>query len=50
MDLTHLQLYISEIQESTNVEDWYWIEGSKNIADWITPGKNPNELNANSIW
>ena len=47
---TFTAVRIGEIQESTNVGDWYWIEGSKNIVDWITRGKNPNELNANSIW
>ena len=27
---------IGEIQEGTNVEDWYWCDSEHNIADWLT--------------
>ena len=32
------------------MESWYWIEGSVNIADWITRGKEPKELGSESLW
>ena len=41
---------IGEIQEGTNVEDWYWVESEYNIADWITRGKKPDEIGLNSNW
>ena len=41
---------IGEIKEGTNPSDWYWIEGELNIADWITRGKKPKEIDANSSW
>ena len=47
---TFTAVRIREIQEFTYVEDWYWIDSSKNIADWITGGKHLSELNAHSIW
>ena len=41
---------IGEIQEGTNSSDWYWKEGELNIADWITRGKKPKEIDADSSW
>ena len=41
---------IGEIQSVTDKNDWYWVEGSKNIADIITRGKNPLELGVESEW
>ena len=47
---TFAAVRVGEIQETTDNNDWYWIDSSNNIADWITRGKNPEELNENSIW
>ena len=41
---------IGEIQQGRNPSDWYWIEGELNIADWITRGKKPKEIDADSSW
>ena len=41
---------VGEIQENTNREDWFWIESKYNIADWLTRGKRPSEINSESIW
>ena len=41
---------IGEIQSTTNKEDWHWLEGSLNIADIISRGKNPGELDIGSEW
>ena len=35
---------IGEIQEGTNVEDWYWTESKHNIADWLTRGKTTRDI------
>lgn len=36
---------IGEIQKAGHVEDWRWIEGKRNIADILTRGATPEELN-----
>ena len=41
---------IGEIQGSTRKEEWYWIAGKWNIADWITRGKRPSEIDSESDW
>jgi len=41
---------IGEIQEGTERNVWYWTEGKYNIADWLTRGKKPTEINLNSNW
>ena len=41
---------VGEIQQNTNPDDWYWTESKNNIADWLTRGKKPNDLNSESIW
>ena len=41
---TFVAVRIGEIQETSGMESWYWIEGSVNIADWITRGKELKEL------
>ena len=47
---TFVGVTIGEIQEATKPEDWYWIEGKQNIADVITKGRKPLELNHDSDW
>lgn len=41
---------IGEIQSSTNIEDWCWIPGHENIADLVTRGASPQNLDENSTW
>ena len=41
---------IGEIQEGTERGDWYWTKGKHNIADYITHGKKPTDINLNSNW
>ena len=41
---------VGEIQEGTNPSDWYWIEGSNNVADMLTRGKIWDELKEGSSW
>lgn len=41
---------IGEIQEGTNVEDWYWCESEHDIADWLTRGKKPSDIDHSSSW
>ena len=40
---------VGEIQLNTNPKNWFWIESKHNIADWLTRGKKPNEMNSESI-
>lgn len=41
---------IGEIQGSTNVQDWWWIPGALNIADIISRGVSPEELDEGTEW
>jgi len=43
---------IAEIQAATNgnLGDWFWVKGKQNTADWLTRGKNPNDLSPDSEW
>ncbi|XP_070403557.1 uncharacterized protein [Nothobranchius furzeri] len=41
---------IGEIQGSTKIQDWWWIPGSLNIADLITRGAKPHDLDEGSEW
>ena len=43
---------IGEIQASTggNMSEWAWLSGEQNTADWLTRGKDPNELGVESEW
>ncbi|KAL4005116.1 hypothetical protein ACER0C_004829 [Sarotherodon galilaeus] len=41
---------VGEIQSSTDVQDWWWIPGSANIADIPTRGASPNALTEDSEW
>ena len=34
---------IGEIQNSTKIQDWWWIPGSQNVAAKITRGANPKD-------
>ncbi|KAI3352112.1 hypothetical protein L3Q82_020927 [Scortum barcoo] len=41
---------VGEIQKSTSVDDWWWISGDLNVADIITRGATPADLQENSVW
>ena len=43
---------VGEIQDYTDgdISCWAWLPGSKNIADWLTRGKDPGELGKTSEW
>lgn len=41
---------IGEIQKAGPVDEWKWIEGCRNIADIITRGATPEELDEESEW
>ena len=47
---TFVGVRVGEIQEKTNPTDWYWVEGSKNVADMLTRGNTPLELAEDSEW
>ena len=48
---TYPALRIGEIQEISKSEDWYWIEGSLNIADILTrKHAKVDDLKEESIW
>lgn len=41
---------IGEIQSSTQLHYWWWVPGPLNIADIITRGAGPRDLDENSTW
>ena len=43
---------IGEIQAAIgrDMSDWYWICGENNIADWITRGRTPEDIEPDSEW
>ena len=43
---------IGEIQAATNgsLDEWFWLSGSNNIADWVTRGRSPMQLKLDSEW
>ena len=47
---TYVAVRIGEIQESTDPQTWYWVDGKLNISDWLTRGKAPCELDLHSTW
>ena len=48
---TYVALRVGEIQESTKPDEWFWIEGSLNIADWVTrPNRTAADIKEGSIW
>lgn len=47
---TYAAVRVGEIQEATAPSDWYWLDGQKNIADWTTRAKKPQDISENSSW
>ena len=43
---------VGEIQAATggDMSEWAWIPGIDNIADWLTRGRQPGEIDAQSEW
>ena len=41
---------IGEIQRETCTNEWYWIPGDRNIADWVTRGKLSSDLTLSNAW
>lgn len=41
---------VGEIQNTTAIQDWWWIPGSHNVADIITRGASPRDLDEESEW
>lgn len=41
---------VGEIQKTGPVTDWWWIPGDLNIADSITRGAAPEDLQEESEW
>ena len=47
---TYIGVRIGEIHERTQETDWYWINSNNNIADWLSRGRLPKDLDVNSEW
>ena len=41
---------LGEMQRNSNKQEWFWLPGSLNIADLITRGCSPENLNIDSPW
>ncbi|MCI4375255.1 hypothetical protein PGIGA_G00107360 [Pangasianodon gigas] len=41
---------VGKIQKAGSVEDWWWIPGGLNVADLITRGATPEDLQEDSVW
>ena len=47
---TFVGVRIGEIRSLTRPDDWYWVDGSVNIADIISRGRQPEDLASDSEW
>ena len=47
---TFVSVRLGEIQQSTEKSMWYWVDGTKNIADWTTRPKKPSDIDESSEW
>jgi hypothetical protein len=47
---TYAGVRVGEIQQGTELDNWFWVEGSVNIADWITRGKMALDIGKISAW
>ena len=47
---TYAAVRIGEIQTKSDKDDWHWVEGSLNIADWVTRPKAPADIGIDSLW
>ena len=47
---SYVAVRVGEMQEGTQLKDWYWIESCLNIADCLTRGNIPSALGKGSVW
>ena len=47
---TFVSTKIGEIQSGSKPNDWYWVNGEYNIADILSRGEKPENLNGSSMW
>ena len=47
---TFAAVRVGEVQEGTNTKDWYWTASEFNVADLLTRGSKPNDIDVNSKW
>ena len=47
---TFVSVRSGEIHQSTNRDEWHWIDTTNNVADCITRGKASSELNSDIVW
>ena len=50
MDATPAQRYELAKFNKPQICQWFWIDDTLNIADWITRGRKPWEICVHSIW
>lgn len=41
---------VGEIQNAGPVTDWWWVPGQHNVADLVTTGCSPEQLDSDSLW
>ena len=47
---TFIAKRIGEIHQETSPKEWVWVSGKQNIADILTRGCKPEEMNEDSTW
>ena len=47
---TFVATRVGEIQNVTDISEWFWIKSESNIADILTKGRSPSELDPSSEW
>ncbi|KAJ8049254.1 hypothetical protein HOLleu_01926 [Holothuria leucospilota] len=47
---TFVATRIEEIQELSDIQDWWWVSGGDNVADIISRGLDPKTLRENGLW
>lgn len=51
---TRFKLYegvrIGEIQAASNINEWRWVNGAYNTADWVTRGRRPSDIGPDTKW
>ncbi|XP_067951010.1 uncharacterized protein [Watersipora subatra] len=51
---TRFKLYegvrVGEVQAGTNSDEWKWVDGNSNTADWVSRGCKPCEIGPKTEW
>ena len=48
---TYAGLRVGEVQESSKTDEWHWIEGELNVADFVTRNKvKPSQMGKGPVW